>query len=241
MSRLVALCVMAGVLGLVGPMPAGSSAKDQAKVKDALRELQDFIGGWKGSGSKKLKPGPRDPFWTETVQWNWRFQGDDCWLAVEFDGGKLFRGAEIRYLLDKKHYQLTATPVEGKDKLVFVGTLKDERLTFERSDAKTKEVQRVRMNTAADGIRFLYLVDRKNDGGTIWRLEAFVETTKIGETLARREKKGPECVVSGGLGTMAVSFLGETFYVCCSGCRDAFNENPKKYVDEFKAAKKGKK
>jgi YHS domain-containing protein len=35
--------------------------------------------------------------------------------------------------------------------------------------------------------------------------------------------------------------MGETFYVCCSGCRDAFNENPKKYVDEFKAAKKGQK
>ena len=39
---------------------------------------------------------------------------------------------------------------------------------------------------------------------------------------------------------MAVSYQGETFYVCCTGCRDAFNENPKKYVEEFKA-RKGKK
>ncbi|MFM7112038.1 MAG: YHS domain-containing protein, partial [Planctomycetota bacterium] len=45
--------------------------------------------------------------------------------------------------------------------------------------------------------------------------------------------------VSGGAGTSTVSFKGETFYVCCSGCRDAFNENPEKYVKEFKA-KKGK-
>ncbi|MBU6293541.1 MAG: YHS domain-containing protein, partial [Planctomycetes bacterium] len=40
-------------------------------------------------------------------------------------------------------------------------------------------------------------------------------------------------------GTSTVSYKGETFYVCCSGCRDAFNENPEKYVKEFKA-KKGK-
>jgi YHS domain-containing protein len=33
---------------------------------------------------------------------------------------------------------------------------------------------------------------------------------------------------------------GETYYVCCSGCRDAFNENPEKYITEFKAKKAGK-
>ena len=37
---------------------------------------------------------------------------------------------------------------------------------------------------------------------------------------------------------MPISYKGETFYVCCSGCRDAFNENPEKYIKEFKAKKK---
>ena len=37
-----------------------------------------------------------------------------------------------------------------------------------------------------------------------------------------------------------LTYKGETFYVCCSGCRDAFNENPEKYVKEFKAKKAGK-
>jgi hypothetical protein len=238
MKRLVALLLVITLLALSAGVPAAPPAKDQAKVKEALRELQDFIGGWKGSGSKKLNPGPRDTFWSETVKWNWRFKGDDCWLQVEFDGGKLFRSADIRYLLDRKKYQLTATPAEGKDKLVFDGTLKDEKLVFERADPKTKEVQRIRMNTAAEGIRFIYIADRRDEGGTIWRTDAMVQSTKIGESLAKKEKKGPECVVSGGLGTMTVSYMGETFYVCCSGCKDAFNENPKKYVDEFKAAKK---
>jgi YHS domain-containing protein len=44
--------------------------------------------------------------------------------------------------------------------------------------------------------------------------------------------------VTGGLGTSTVSFGGKTYYVCCSGCRDEFNANPKKYVDEFEKNKK---
>lgn len=237
MTRLLALGLWIGVLGAVATVPAAPSAKDQAKVKEALRELQDFIGGWKGSGATKLKPGPRDPIWGETVQWNWRFKGDACWLTIDFTGGRFLKSAEVHYLLDKKKYQLIGTPVEGKDKLVFLGGLQDDKLVFERSDPVTKQVQRIRMNTAADGIRFIYFVERRT--GTITRMEYMLESTKIGESLASKEKR-PECVVSGGLGTMPVSYNGESFYVCCSGCAEAFKENPKKYVDEFKARKAGK-
>jgi YHS domain-containing protein len=34
-----------------------------------------------------------------------------------------------------------------------------------------------------------------------------------------------------------VSHKGETYWVCCSGCRDAFNENPEKYIKEFQEKK----
>ncbi|MFO0881165.1 MAG: hypothetical protein U0840_27900 [Gemmataceae bacterium] len=238
MKRLLALGLTIGLLVLTSGLPAAPTPREQAKVKEALRELQDFIGGWKGSGSKKLNPSPRDTFWPETVKWNWRFKGDEAWLNVEFEGGKLFKSADIRYLLGKNKYELTATPVEGKEKPVFIGELKDDKLIFQRTDPETKEIQRIRMNTAAEGIRFLYYIERKAETGTIWRLEAFVQSTKIGESLAKKEKKGPECVVSGGLGTMTVSYMGEVFYVCCSGCLEAFKENPKKYVDEFKKNKK---
>jgi YHS domain-containing protein len=37
---------------------------------------------------------------------------------------------------------------------------------------------------------------------------------------------------------MQVSYMGQTYYVCCSGCRDAFNENPAKIIAEYKARKK---
>ena len=240
MKRFLALGLMVGLTLMVSSGGAAPAPKDAEKTKEALRELQDFIGGWKGSGQTKLKPTSRDPSWDETVKWNWRFKGDKIWLKVDFEGGKFFETADIFYLLDEKKYQLVATPAKGKgkEKVTFEGVLKDDKLTFERTDAKTKEVQRIIMNTAAEGVRFMCKIESRNDGGTIWRFNYMVAATKIGESLGGKEKKGPECVVSGGLGTTAVSYGGATYFVCCSGCADAFKENPKKYVDEFLAKKK---
>ena len=35
-----------------------------------------------------------------------------------------------------------------------------------------------------------------------------------------------------------MTYMGKTYYVCCSGCKDAFNEDPAKYVKEFEDAKR---
>ena len=93
------------------------------------------------------------------------------------------------------------------------------------------------MNTAAEGVRFLYRFKKAEDGRTLFGGVYLVQATKEGESLGASQKKN-ECVVSGGAGTTAVSYKGETFYVCCSGCADAFKENPEKYIAEFKAKKK---
>ena len=52
--------------------------------------------------------------------------------------------------------------------------------------------------------------------------------------------KGPECIVSGGLGTMKVTYKGKDYYVCCSGCRDEFKSDPEKYIKEYEERKKEK-
>jgi len=232
MKRTLALAL---VLGLACSVAAAPTA-EQKKAKEGLRELQEFIGGWKGSGGPdKPRPGPRDPIWSESIDWGWRFKGDDAWLVIAVKGGKYLNGGEVRYLPAKKVYQLTATLADGK-KAVFEGTLKDEALTFERTDPATKQTQQLKMNIAGDGVRFIYRYATRAEDSTVWRKEYVVASTKLGESLGKKEAKN-ECVVSGGLGTMAVSYMGETYYVCCSGCADEFRANPKKYVDEYKAKK----
>jgi hypothetical protein len=205
-------------------------------AKEALKELNDYIGEWKGNGApEKAKPTAKES-WTETVNWSWRFKGDDAWITLDIKDGKFLKTGELRYLPEKKRYQLKAVD-KSDNKLVFEGDLKDGYLTLDREDEKTKETQRLTMNLAAEGVRFIYRYSHKPEGKTLFVKDYQVACTKEGESLGASAKKN-ECVVSGGLGTIAVSFKGETFYVCCTGCRDAFNENPEKYVAEFKAKKK---
>ncbi len=240
MKRLLALGLMLTVPGLLLPALFAADASDKEEAKEKLKELQDYIGGWKGSGGPdKPKAGPSDPIWNETLDWSWRFKGDDSWISLEIKNGKFLKGGQIRYLPEKKVYQFAATDKDGK-KLVYEGTIKNEILTLQRQDPDTKGTQQIAMNVAGDGVRFIYRVWHKDEGTTIWKKDFMVATTKEGESLGKTEKKN-ECVVSGGVGTMAVTYKGETFWVCCSGCRDAFNENPEKYINEFKAKKAGKK
>src|SRR4051794_12015167 len=113
MKRFLALGLTVGLALMVSSGVAAPASKDAEKTKEALRELQDFIGGWKGSG--QAKAGKTAPVWDETVKWNWRFKGDKIWLNVQFEGGKFLESADIYYLLDKKKYQLVGTPAKGKD------------------------------------------------------------------------------------------------------------------------------
>jgi hypothetical protein len=237
MKRWLALGVMLGLMGLFPARAADVAAKEE--VKEKLRELQDYIGGWKGSGGPdKPRAGPREATWDESLDWSWRFKGDDAWLSLQVKGGKFYQSGQMRYLPEKKLYQLTLVD-KNNMKLAFEGTIKNDTLTLQRQDSETKATQQVTMSVAAEGVRFIYRMAHKEEGKTYWVKDFMVACTKEGESLGKTEKKN-ECIVSGGVGTMPVTYKGETFYVCCSGCRDAFNENPEKYINEFKAKKAGK-
>jgi hypothetical protein len=89
--------------------------------------------------------------------------------------------------------------------------------------------------------RYLYRLETRPAGSTVGFSKKFqVGATKEGVPFANAPK-GPECIVSGGLGTMKVSSQGKDYYVCCSGCRDAFKDDPEKYIKEAEKKAKEKK
>ena len=230
--------VYALLAAFVFVLPNRAADKEENSAKEALKNLNDFIGEWKGSGApEKAKPASKE-IWSETVQWGWKFKGDDAWITLAFKNGKYFKSGEIRYGAEKKNYELTLLDKAGK-KLLFDGEYKEGYLTMDRTDPDSKEGQRLTMNLAGDGARLIYRYSHKPADRTLFIKDYQVACTKEGESLGAKEKK-IECVVSGGLGTIPVSYQGETFYVCCSGCKDAFAENPAKYVAEFKAKKSKK-
>jgi hypothetical protein len=157
---------------------------------------------------------------------------------MEIKDGKHFKSGEVRYLTDKKRYQFTLIDKNDK-KRVFLGELKKGRLTLKRLDEASKETQQVQMNLAGDGIRFVYTYWTRPENRTLFDKAFQVDFTRKGETFGAAEKK-VECIVTGGLGTIAVMHKGVTYYVCCSGCRDAFNEDPERFIKEYNEKKKGK-
>ncbi len=228
MRRTLAAIVLVGLAAA----PAGDS---ESSAKAALQALNDFIGDWNGSGApEKKRPEPRET-WSETVSWSWRFKGDVAWLVLAVKNGRHWKGGELRYDVDKKVYEFTASGKDGK-KALFTGELRDGYLTLDRVDPATKDTERLTMNTAGDGVRFIYRASHKPDGRTLFTKDYQVACTRQGESLAAAQRK-VECVVTGGLGTSPVTYKGQTYYVCCSGCRDAFNDNPEKYIKEFEKKK----
>jgi ribosomal protein L24E len=239
-------CVQFGVAGvlLLGMAGFGTGTDEPAKrsPREALQALNDLIGPWRATGIPEgTNQDKQRGFWTETHEWQWQFKGDDACIKFAIDKGKYYSAGELRYLPEKDLFQLTLTTPE-KESLVFEGPFKDSRLTLERSDDKKKETQRLVIRLLHAN-RFTYRYEVKAEGRADFTRLYEVGVTKEGVAFAGKGDNSPECVVSGGLGTMAVSYKGKTYYVCCTGCRDAFKDNPEKYLKEYeerKAKEKGK-
>jgi hypothetical protein len=211
-----------------------------ATPKEGLQALNVLIGSWKGTGTPEgTKDEKAAGLWTETIVWNWQFKGDDVWLAATFEKGKHYAKGELRYSVEKGTYQLTLTTPD-KSNLSFTGTLKDKVLTFDRTDPPTGQEQRLVFSLLHSN-RHLYRFETRPAGSQLGFEKKFlVGATKEGVPFANAPK-GPECIVSGGLGTMKVTYKGKEYHVCCSGCRDAFKDDPEKYIKEAEEKAKDKK
>jgi len=214
---------------------------DPTTAKDALKACNLVVGTWKGTGTQEaVRPAKDKSFWNEVIAWEWQFKGEDVWLKMTIDKGKFYSQGELRYLVDKKTYQLTTKTNDG-DSVTFTGTpsigkTKETILTLERTDDKTKETERL-VFTLLHHNRYLYRFETKAEGATSFVRKYQVGATKEGVAFAD-VPTGPECIVSGGRGSMTVTHNGKTYYVCCSGCRDAFKDEPEKYIKEFEAKQK---
>jgi len=207
--------------------------------REALKDFNMLVGGWKGTGEPEgTRSEKQQGFWQEKIRWEWQFKGEDAWMKLEFLEGKYFTSAEVRYFPDKNLYRLIATTPDKKT-LTFDGTYENKRLTVDRTDPDTKDTQRLVVSLLHDN-RYLYRYEvRKADKTSFTKLYQ-VGATREGVAFASPSDSDPECIVSGGKGTTAVSHKGKTYYVCCSGCRDEFRANPEKYIKEFEEKLKAK-
>jgi hypothetical protein len=209
--------------------------------KEALQLCHDLIGTWRSTATPNgTKEEQTKNFWVETVTWEWQFKDKDAWFTVSFDKSKHFSKGTLKYVPDKENYVLTLTNLNKEDR-TFTGTLNDKVLTLDSEADANGEVYRVVLNMLHDNRHLYHLAKKKADKASFTKVY-WAGATREGVEFASGSDK-PECVVSGGLGTQKVSYMGKDYYVCCSGCAAEFKADPAKYVKDFeeKKAKKGKK
>ena len=238
MNRVVALVVI-GLLSLATSALAAdakaATAEQLAAQKDQLSKVQKLVGSWKGVGQPQR--GSTKDSWIEQADWAWRFSPERTTLFTRTDKSKYFAKLELVAGEQADSYTLLATPIAGTDAVTYQGKLDaDGRLALEQSAAPAGLPQRISLRFVADGKRLLVLYEGKTQFSDQLVRLAEVGLTRAGSGFGQGAQ-GPECIVTGGAGLIAVEFDGQKYFVCCTGCRDYFNADPAKALAEYKERK----
>lgn len=208
--------------------PPKSTPAAREASKDALARFNGLIGGWRGVGMPKRAS--RQGAWQENAEWSWNFKNDGVALTYAIKGGQLLTAARLDYNPEEKEYRLTATFAD-KSTRQYTGKFDDDasRLVLESVPDADDDVYRMTIRQLNEK-RTVVLHEKRGVQQTFYARVAEIGYTRKGTRLASSSQTGPECIVTGGAGTMQVSHQGKTYYVCCTGCRDAFNDDPEAII-----------
>lgn len=217
-----------GLLFVVLLASGDAPSPNVAAQKAGLSEFNGLVGGWRGVGQPRR--GSNAGAWTETSEWVWHFHESDVALDYIVKDGKILTNARLSYSPVDKRYTLVAN-LPDKSQRTYTGKLDGKRLVLE-SDPQGEEIHRITVNSLSD-IRTLVLFEKRTAKQEQFSRVAEVGYTREGTRLAREGGNGPECVVTGGVGTITVMHKGKTYYVCCTGCKQAFEDDPEGVLAEY--------
>lgn len=218
-------------------------------VKKALKPIQVVLGPWHAIIDKSKE--------YEDLQWVWDWRTDRAQPALAMstkEDGAYFKTMRLTYLVEEEKFQMTVADKEGKQR-VLQGSFTEEptdkpgedkkqtpQRTFkllltETGDAKDR--WQIVMNQQENN-RYLLELSRLR-GKNFVRFDT-VASQREGTSFALNDSdfKEKTCVISQGLGTIQVSHKGKSYWVCCSGCKAAFEEDPDKWIAKFEAMQETK-
>ncbi|MCG6155070.1 hypothetical protein [Rubinisphaera margarita] len=228
--------------------PAASEQQAETIIS-ALKDLQILLGTWRGitqknfDGSKSL----------DETNWVWDFKTDKARPALIMASGAnpYYRQARMTYDPAQKQYQLQLTDPEGTT-ADFTGEFTAEIVDEPGDDDKPQRTYKLQFTETGDADKprrfvlnqqnnnryLLEVYEQRGSGDRFFRIDT-VSTQREGTSMALIDEGYGErtCIISGGLGTMTVSYQGKTFYVCCTGCKAAFEEDPERWIARAEEAK----
>lgn len=202
----------------------GSRRADQ----EALKAYAPLVGDWKGTGQPR-RSSVRDA-WREAASWSWTLSPRSAALALSIEDGKYLRSARLEPGRDRDSFRLVATLADGSTR-TYSGTPTDRGALPLSAEGEAGEgVRRITLTPLHD-TRFLLLLEGQDATSGLHRRLAEVGYTRQGSAFAAGDSY-PVCIVTGGRGTIEVEHEGTTYYVCCSGCRDLFDDDPAAIIAE---------
>lgn len=214
-------------------------------VMERMQPLQILLGEWRGITRKEQSLVPMGFVWDLTT--------DATQPALVMASGEspYFRDGRLTWLAREQVFEFRGTNSEGQQR-VFRGTFSQapRQVAGDADDNPQMTFKLSLVETPADGAsggwklvfnqqennRMLVELSRRRGTGA-FRLQDTIGCQRKGTSFALSDSDYGEktCVISQGLGTTAVSFQGKTYWVCCSGCKAAFEEEPAKWIARFEA------
>ena len=230
LAGLSAAVLLAATLQLPAAPHRDDSKGQQHAAKEALAQFNSLIGGWRGVGQPRR--GSAAGSWKETANWVWDFSQPAPAIRYEVTDGKLIKDARVTFDPSAGLFHAVATLADGATR-DYEGKFAEDRLVLESKPDAKHEIYRITV-TRLNEKRTVVLFERKRAAARAPSRVAEVGYTREGTRLAVEGADGPECVVTGGKGTIPITYKGQTYYVCCSGCKQAFHENPEKILAEYR-------
>lgn len=236
-----AMLSMALLMAASDDDPAAKSKQDagvesRRAAQRGLEPFNDWVGEWGGTG--QLKRMSAKGAWREEVEFAWKLDRESAGIEMKVKDGKHLRDGVLRFDPEKKKYQFTAH-LPDDSKRTYVGDRAEKgKLVLTSSDDDAKTEDRLTFNLLGDD-RMTLLIETRTANQTTFNRVAEIGYTRKGGNFAVSGDGYPKCIVTGGRGTMTVAYMGKTYYVCCTGCRQAFQDDPEGIIAE--AAERAKK
>jgi hypothetical protein len=228
---LLSALLLAFAGGVIGPLVGEDPAAKPQTSKEALQSLNGLIGEWRGVGQPRRQS--NKGAWTEQAGWVWDLAGDEPAIVQQVTDGKLLKQVRIQFDPAAAEYVI-ATTSPADDRVVYRGRWEKGQLVAVAPGDAQQPTQRITITPHSD-IRMLELLEATEPGKSVYFRVAEIGYTRKGQRLAGPGGGQPQCVVTGGLGTIEVQYKGETYYVCCTGCQQAFNDDPEGILKEYRA------
>lgn len=233
--------------GVSGKSAVSTEPPKFEEVVAALKPIQIMLGKWQGLIRKASR--------SEMHNWVWDLKTDPVFpaLVLSIPDGEFFNSARLTY--DPRIEKFLMTTVDEEEvKRSFTGEFVAEPKDVPSEDGKTVErtfqLELTENEDSGRGTRFQYVFKQQHNnrylvdvnrarGKAKFSQFDVIGSQRDGVSFAKADDDYGDktCIISGGLGTSTVNYKGRTFYVCCSGCKAAFEDEPERWIARLEAQK----